>query len=98
MKKSKEVLILDTKRIALDTIEMTLQHRQISKTAKPGQFLHISVPNTTLRRPISIAMIDQEKERIKIIIKIVGKGTNELTNLKQGMRQNVIGPNERNKL
>src|SRR5690625_6975632 len=72
---------------------MTLQQEQISKTAKPGQFLHISVPNRTLRRPISIAAIDQEKEEIIIIFKIVGKGTLALANLKPGLTLNVLGPN-----
>src|SRR5690625_6580652 len=95
MKKNEEVLILDTKKIASDTIEMTLQHAQISKTAKPGQFLHISVPNRTLRRPISIAAIDQEKEEMIMIFKIVGKGTLALANLKTPLTLNDPGRNSK---
>lgn len=87
------MLILDTKIIALDTVELTLKNAHISKTAKPGQFLHVRVPNGTLRRPISIATINQAKNQIVIIFKVVGRGTEELANLKPGMQLNALGPN-----
>lgn len=92
MIKKEELLILRSTMIASDTIEMTLKNTYISQTAEPGQFLHISIPNQTLRRPISIANIDRETEIITIIFKILGEGTKQLGTYQAGMTIDVLGP------
>lgn len=84
--------ILSSKRIALDTIEMVLENTYISKTAVPGQFLHVSVEGHSLRRPISIADIDKENETITILFKIIGSGTKQLATYHRGMTFDVLGP------
>lgn len=88
-----EMEVLSNKQIALDTYEMTLKNKYVCEEAKPGQFLHISIPNFTLRRPISIASVDQANEHVTIIYKIFGTGTDALTTIKVGTMLDVIGPN-----
>ncbi|WP_176330322.1 dihydroorotate dehydrogenase electron transfer subunit [Oceanobacillus rekensis] len=92
MKKEK-VLINSFRQIALDTIEMVVENAYISQTAKPGQFLHVSVEGHMLRRPISIADINKEKNTITILFKVVGSGTAKLATLTPGMSLDVLGPN-----
>lgn len=86
------MLILTSKIIALDTIEMKLRNAYISQTAVPGQFLHISIEGHMLRRPISIANTDQEAKTTTIIFKIIGTGTARLAQYQPGMVIDVLGP------
>lgn len=78
--------------IAKETYEMKLMNENISKTVKPGQFLHIQVEGFTLRRPISIADVDQEKQEITIIFKRFGEGTKKLSTFQEGTMINALGP------
>ncbi|MGB9720275.1 MAG: hypothetical protein ACPL28_02180 [bacterium] len=60
---------------------------------EPGQFLQIQVNNMTdplLNRPISIA--DYEKNRLLLIVKVVGKGTKILGEKNPGEDLVVFGP------
>lgn len=49
---------------------------------KPGQFVNIALPGRYLRRPISVC--DGEENRLTLVYKVVGKGTNDLCKLKPG--------------
>lgn len=67
----------------------------ITLEAKPGQFVHLQVSSThdpLLRRPISIAAIDVERQEITLLYKIKGKGTELLSKVSLGQRINVMGP------
>lgn len=92
MKKKRELLILSSTVIAKDTYQMVLENSELSQIAKPGQFLHISVPNFTLRRPISIADLDFEAGTITIVYKVIGSGTKQLSELGRGSMIDVLGP------
>ncbi|MFC2950172.1 dihydroorotate dehydrogenase electron transfer subunit [Virgibacillus sediminis] len=84
--------IQSREQIAEDTIEMVLENQWISQKAVPGQFLHISVPGHTLRRPISIADINKDAGTTTILFKITGSGTESLAAYQQGMSFDVLGP------
>lgn len=60
------------------------------KSAVSGQFISILCPNTTLRRPFSIA--DFENNIVTVLIKMVGDGTNYLSTLKKGDRVDFLAP------
>lgn len=77
--------------IAEDTFEMVL-HSTISHELKPGQFVHIALNGHMLRRPVSIANVDTEKETFTVIFKIFGEGTRELSKSKTGDYLDVILP------
>lgn len=67
---------------------------QISKKARPGQFVMLKTGETLdplLRRPFSIHKINKDKT-IDILYKVVGKGTRLLATLKKNMEADVIGP------
>ena len=92
MRKS-EMKLIHSERIAKDTFELILEDDYITQEAVPGQFIYISVPNFTLRRPISIADVDREKKQLTILFKVVGKGTAELAELEPGILLDCLGPN-----
>ena len=61
----------------------------------PGQFVQIKVehsPSTYLRRPISINMVDYEKNELLLLIATVGEGTRQLVRLQPGERVNCLYP------
>jgi dihydroorotate dehydrogenase electron transfer subunit len=61
----------------------------------PGQFAEIKVdnnPNVFLRRPISIHDVDYEKNILYLLIRIVGEGTQTLSQLKVGDKVNLVYP------
>lgn len=86
-----EMEVVSNKQLALDTYEMKLKNEYVSQEAQPGQFLHISIPNFTLRRPISIASV--EGDIVTIIYKTFGTGTEEMTHIQVGTMLDVLGPN-----
>lgn len=60
------------------------------KTAAAGQFISVLCPNTTLRRPFSIANF--ENQTITILFKLKGEGTNYLKKLKKGDNIDFLAP------
>lgn len=68
---------------------------QVAQTAKPGQFVHLQVADSNdplLRRPLSIAGIDKIKEEVTIYYKVIGKGTELLTRIRENEHVSVLGP------
>jgi dihydroorotate dehydrogenase electron transfer subunit len=65
----------------------------ISAHCKPGQFINIlpfSNWKNVMRRPMSVSF--QDGEKIRIIYKIVGEGTEFISNWKSGDSVDLIGP------
>lgn len=61
----------------------------------PGQFVELRVdgsPNTFLRRPISINLVDREKNELWLLVAVVGDGTRKLSELHPGDTLNVLLP------
>jgi dihydroorotate dehydrogenase electron transfer subunit len=61
----------------------------------PGQFAELLIdhsPATYLRRPFSIYDVDYKSNTLSMLIKSVGKGTEELYKLEPGTKLNVIYP------
>lgn len=92
MMTKRKLLILNSTVIARDTYEMLLQSQTLSELILPGQFLHISVSGFTLRRPISVADVNDETGTITIIFKVIGEGTHALSKLRPGMYIDALGP------
>ena len=59
-----------------------------STCQRPGQFINIKLDGFFLRRPISVC--DYDDEEIKIIYKIVGKGTRAMAEMRQGQTLDVL--------
>ena len=61
----------------------------------PGQFVNVEIKNTNevfLRRPFSIFDVDYSKNTISLIVKILGKGSKKLTEIKPGETVNIVYP------
>lgn len=75
-------------------LDLRLDLERLSKF-QPGQFIHIRVNHGTehmLRRPISIANIDIEKQILTVIFKQFGDGTKALAQLQPGQLLDILIP------
>lgn len=71
--------IISNEVIASDTYKMVLKPT-VMTTILPGQFINIKMEGCMLRRPISVASVDEDT--YTIIYKVVGEGTEKLKNMK----------------
>lgn len=68
---------------------------EISRKAKPGQFVHIRCKNSKdplIRRPFSFYSIDESCGIIKILYEVKGIGTKLLSSYKEGEYLDVLAP------
>lgn len=79
--------VTDNRPIARDVWEMTLRG-DTSAISHPGQFVEIRLSGLFLRRPISVCSWD--KESIRLIYKVIGKGTACLSDARQGDLLDVL--------
>jgi len=79
--------------VAQNYYKIILACPQIAKEANPGQFLNIRVSEgcvPLLRRPFSIHRV--RNSEIEILFEVVGKGTEVLSQRKEGESLDIIGP------
>lgn len=87
MYKKDKYKVISNKKIAKDVYEMVLEGNT-SYIRRPGQFINIELEGFYLRRPISIC--EYTENTIRIIYKIVGEGTQELSTLKPGRVLDIL--------
>lgn len=62
---------------------------------QPGQFVEVRVdgsPQTFLRRPISINLVDRAANELWLLVHVVGEGTRAMSLLKEGDVVNIVAP------
>lgn len=79
--------ITSIQRLTDSVFEMTLRG-DCSAFTRPGQFVEISIPGLYLRRPISVC--DIEGNRLVLVFKTVGKGTEAMAKMAPGMQLDLI--------
>jgi dihydroorotate dehydrogenase electron transfer subunit len=89
--------IVGKEKLAEGIYKFSMKSKEITESAKPGNFLEIKVSekdNTEpfLRRPISIFNIDRENDVIEFVFQVKGKGTKLLMERKVGDDLDIIGP------
>ena len=80
--------------LAEGIFSMWLGAGEMAKAAVPGQFIAV-YPNDSARllpRPISICETDPEKELLRIVYRVAGEGTKELSSCRAGDTLNIMGP------
>jgi len=84
--------VYSQQKIAPDIYDMWIG-TGLARQARPGQFVAVypRAESTLLPRPISICEIDREEERIRIVYRIVGKGTKEFSEYRPGERIALMG-------
>jgi dihydroorotate dehydrogenase electron transfer subunit len=88
-------IVVQNKEIAHSVYELTLSGQMAGEMDEPGQFVHIRVSDgldPLLRRPISIAAINKEKQEYTIIFRKQGRGTSLLAEKRPGEKVDVLGP------
>jgi len=90
----RDVLVTSNQQVARDTFLLELRSRKLAAAAKPGQFVMVR-PATgldpLLPRPFSICSV-QDRERIHILYRVVGRGTDMLARAGAGTRISALGP------
>lgn len=92
-KVKEKAVIISQEEISLDIYSMWIQ-TNAAKTAKPGQFvtLYCNDGSRMLPRPISICEIDKEGNKLRLVYRVVGKGTDEFSKYHAGAELEIMGP------
>lgn len=80
--------------LASDIYSLILYAPEIAKDAKAGQFVSVYSKDgaNLLPRPISLCEVDKEEGTIRLVYRVVGKGTQEFSHLVAGDLVDVMGP------
>ena len=86
--------IISKEYIAKDIVSMYIKADDIASEAAPGQFISIYSDDKSLLlpRPISICDVDRDAGTLRIVFRIVGKGTKEFAEKEAGDTLAMIGP------
>ena len=93
MKVKETAKIVSTANIAEGIFSLVLETKA-SQYAIPGQFINIfsNDGSKLLPRPISICEIDKAQGALRVVYRVVGKGTEEFSKLQAGDTVEVLGP------
>jgi dihydroorotate dehydrogenase electron transfer subunit len=94
-KRIESLQIIENKHLNNDFFIIELKGNGQIPEMKPGQFVQVKVdgsPGTFLRRPFSIHDVNYDRNTYKLLVQIVGKGTETLSKLKKGDSLNTIYP------
>lgn len=66
---------------------------ELAMDARPGQFVAVYPKNaeTLLSRPISICEADRERGRLRLVYRVMGKGTKEFASYHSGNKVSALG-------
>jgi dihydroorotate dehydrogenase electron transfer subunit len=68
---------------------------EIANEAKPGQFVHVRIQegiDPLLRRPFSLHRVPEKSGEIELLYRVVGRGTQLLSEKTAGARIDLMGP------
>lgn len=85
--------VTEARQLCAGVFSVWLEAPEIARRVRPGQFLNVKVssgPDPLLRRPISVC--DVERNRVRLVFKVVGRGTELLSRLRVGDETDVLGP------
>lgn len=90
----KSIKVLHNIRLEEGIYDLWLDAADMAAAAEPGQFisLYCNDGGKLLPRPISICEIHKESGSIRLVYRVVGKGTKEFARLKHGDLIDCIGP------
>lgn len=89
-----KVKVAENTMISSDIYSMWLESPDIAETARPGQFvsLYCQDGSRLLPRPISICEIDKINNRVRLVYRVAGKGTKEISLIETSEVIEVMGP------
>ncbi len=86
--------VVSQEKLATDIYSLIIEAPTIAADAKAGQFvsLYSKDGSTLLPRPISLCEIKKSDGTIRLVYRVVGKGTKEFSMLNNGDEIDVLGP------
>ena len=87
--------VISKEKLSQKIFKLTLSSPHLSKRAKPGNFVHIKVSSNCyplLRRAFSVHNIDKQERSFEVLFKVVGKGTEILSEKSPGDMLDLLGP------
>ncbi|MEW6172968.1 MAG: dihydroorotate dehydrogenase electron transfer subunit [Bacillota bacterium] len=90
-----DVEIVTQRKVATDCYRLDIYAPEVAAAAQPGQFLMVKTSFTLdplLRRPLSINTVDRTRGLVKILYRVVGRGTSLMAGKKLGRRLSILGP------
>jgi dihydroorotate dehydrogenase electron transfer subunit len=94
-KRIEDLKVIENKRLTHDFFVLELSGNEKIPDLRPGQFAQVKIDGsseTFLRRPISIHDVDYEKNSLRMLVQIAGKGTETLSKLNKGDLLNIVYP------
>ena len=94
-KRVQDFLVTENKRLKKDICILELSSPEPLPEMRPGQFVQIRVdesPGTFLRRPFSLHDVNYRKNRIRLLVQVVGNGSRALYDLNNGDLLNIVYP------
>ncbi len=93
MKVKERATVVAQKKLAECVFSLELE-TNASKYAVPGQFINIFSNDNSklLPRPISICEINELKNTLRVVFRVVGEGTTEFSELQAGDTVEILGP------
>lgn len=96
MKKTvRELVLIENTQLNHDNFRLVLQSETELPEMVPGQFVNVEIRQATeifLRRPFSVMDTDPEKRTLSLLVKILGRGSKELTTYQPGEKISIILP------
>ncbi len=89
-----QAAVISSKRIGTDVMELVIKTKDVAVNSAAGQFVNLYCKDGArlLPRPISLCGVDKEAGTLRLVYRIVGKGTEEFSTLKEGDTIEVMGP------
>ena len=91
-RKEYKIKLISKEFLNSDTCYLGFLCPDIDSKAYPGQFVNISAGTVFLKRPFGIASVDKENGIFYIGVKVVGKGTSEISSFEPGLMVDCLGP------
>lgn len=91
-KRKETAVVFRQEQLAEGIYDMWIE-TSLAKQAKPGQFISVYAQDksTLLPRPISICEVDKDNNRLRIVYRVVGKGTTEFAAYRAGSKIEILG-------
>ncbi|MDE7230991.1 MAG: dihydroorotate dehydrogenase electron transfer subunit [Oscillospiraceae bacterium] len=84
--------IVEKKTLGAGVYSVVVSAPECAAAAVPGQFANIAAPGFTLRRPISICGIDNERGTLRFVFEVRGKGTAAIAEVSEGECLDILAP------
>ena len=93
MKIKEKAKVVENKNLAEGVYSIVLSTK-VAEYAVPGQFINIfsNDKSKLLPRPISICEINELKNTLRVVFRVVGEGTTEFSELQAGDTVEILGP------